>query len=60
MEGIRIPLLVIVVVVTASLMWLAGSTMQILSATLAGVATLFGYVTQVTNFVRKDSKPMGG
>jgi len=56
---IRIPLLVIVVVVTASLMWLAGSTMQILSATLAGVATLFGYVTQVTNFVRKDSKPMG-
>ena len=44
------------VIVTASLMWLAGSAMQILSTTLAGVATLFGVITQVTSFVRKDGK----
>jgi len=55
--GIRIPLFIIVVVITASLMWLAGSAMQILSTTLAGVATLFGVIAQVTNFVRKDGKP---
>jgi hypothetical protein len=54
--GIRIPLFIIVVVITASLMWLAGSAMQILSTTLAGVATLFGVIAQVTNFVRKDDK----
>jgi hypothetical protein len=57
---IRTPLLIVVLVVAAAMMWLAGSTMQILSATLAGMATIFGYVTQVTNFVRKDSKPLGG
>lgn len=55
--GIRIPLFIIVVVITAALMWLAGSAMQILSTTLAGVATLFGVIAQVTNFVRKDGKP---
>ncbi len=55
---IRAPLLIVVLVVAALMMWLAGSTMQILSATLAGIATLFGYITQVTNFVRKDSKPL--
>lgn len=55
---IRAPLLIVVLVIAALMMWLAGSTMQILSATLAGIATLFGYITQVTNFVRKDSKPL--
>jgi hypothetical protein len=57
---IRTPLLIIVLMVAAAMMWLAGSTMQILSATLAGIATIFGYITQVTNFVRKDSKPLNG
>jgi hypothetical protein len=54
---IRAPLLIVVLVIAALMMWLAGSTMQILSATLAGIATLFGYITQVTNLVRKDNKP---
>jgi hypothetical protein len=53
---IRTPLLVVVIVVAGLLMWFAGSAMQILSATLAGMATLFGSVTQVTKFVRSDDK----
>jgi len=53
---IRTPLLVVVIVVAGLLMWFAGSAMQILSATLAGMAGLFGSVTTVTKFVRNDDK----
>jgi hypothetical protein len=53
---IRTPLLLVVIVVVGVLMWVAGSTMQILSATLAGMATLFGYVTQVTNLFKKGEE----
>lgn len=55
-NSIRTPLLLVVIVIVAILMWMAGSTMQILSATLAGMATLFGYVTQVTNLFKKGSE----
>jgi hypothetical protein len=53
---IRTPLLVVVIVVAGLLMWFAGSAMQILSATLAGMAGLFGSVTTVTKFIRSDDK----
>ena len=54
-NSIRTPLLLVVIVIVGVLMWIAGSTMQILSATLAGMATLFGYVTQVTNLFKKSA-----
>jgi hypothetical protein len=54
---IRTPLLLVVIVAVGVLMWVAGSTMQILSATRAGVATLFGYITQVTNLFKKGEAP---
>ncbi len=54
---IRTPLLIVVVVVAGLLMWLAGSAMQILSATLAGIAALFSSITQVTSFANRDAKP---
>lgn len=53
---IRTPLLLVVIVLVGVLMWVAGSTMQILSATLAGMATLFGYFTQVTNLFKKGEE----
>ena len=43
---IRAPLLLVVVLVAGLLMWLAGSAMQILSATLAGIAALFSSIAQ--------------
>jgi hypothetical protein len=55
-NSIRTPLLLLVMVVVGVLMWVAGTTMQILSATLAGMATLFGYVTQVTNLFKKSGE----
>ncbi|HEY5807689.1 MAG TPA: hypothetical protein VIT67_06960, partial [Povalibacter sp.] len=51
---IRTPLLLLIVVGVGLLMWLAGSAMQILSATLAGIGALFSSITQVANFGRKD------
>lgn len=51
---LRTPLLFIVVVIAALLMWLAGSTMHLVAGTLAGVAALFSSVTQVTNFIQRD------
>lgn len=53
---IRTPLLVFIIIVAGLLMWFAGSAMQILSATLAGMAGLFGSVTQVTKFIRSEDK----
>lgn len=54
---IRTPLLIVVIVIAGLLMWLAGSAMQLLSATLAGMAALFSSITQVTSFATKDNKP---
>jgi hypothetical protein len=51
---LRTPLLILVIIVAGMLMWLAGSTMQLLAGTLAGVAALFGSVSQVTNFINRD------
>ena len=52
---IRKPVMLVGVLLAIGLMALAGSTMQILSTGLAAIAALLGSVTQVTNFVRKDS-----
>jgi len=56
---IRTPLLIVVIVVAGLLMWLAGNAMQILSATLAGIAALFSSITQVTSFANKNPKSNG-
>lgn len=53
---IRTPLLIVIVIVAGQMMWLAGSAMQILSATLAGIGALFTSITQLTSFGRKDGK----
>ena len=50
----RTPILVIVIMIAALLMWLAGSAMHILMGVLGGVATLFGSITQVTSFIHRD------
>lgn len=55
---IRTPLLVIVVAVAVLLTWVAGSAMQIFSATLVGAAALFTSITQLTGFLRKESRPL--
>lgn len=50
----RTPILVLVIIIAALLMWLAGSAMHILVGVLGGVATLFGSITQVTSFIHRD------
>ncbi|HWJ06186.1 MAG TPA: hypothetical protein VNS57_10435, partial [Steroidobacteraceae bacterium] len=54
---LRTPLLVLVVIVAVLLMWLAGSAMHIVAATLAGVAGLFGSIQRVTSFLHRDKPP---
>jgi hypothetical protein len=53
---IRTPLLIVVIVIAGLLMWLAGSAMQILSATMAGIAALFSSISQVSSFANRDAK----
>lgn len=50
----RTPVLIVVIIIAALLMWLAGSAMHILMGVLGGVATLFGSITQVTSFIHRD------
>lgn len=54
--SIRTPLLLLLLVVVAALMWLAGSTMQLLSTVLAGTAALFGHFMQAANLLRGSQK----
>jgi hypothetical protein len=54
-QRIRTPLLILVVVIAGLMLWLAGSAMQILTTTLAGVAALLGSVTQVAGFARSGT-----
>jgi hypothetical protein len=54
---LRTPLLVLVVIVAVLLMWLAGSAMHLIAATLAGVAGLFGSIQRVTSFLHRDKPP---
>lgn len=50
----RTPILIVVIIVAALLMWLAGGAMHIVVGVLGGVATLFGSLTQVTSFIHRD------
>lgn len=54
---LRAPLLVLVVIIAVLLMWLAGSAMHLVAATLAGVAGLFGSIQRVTSFLHRDKPP---